>query len=300
MAALTPDFVRALNADVISIYEEAFKGTSGLATKLATFIPASQKTENYSFISDIPIMREFIEERKVRGIKDYGFTIRDRKWEATIGIERDAIEDDATGQIRLRVQTLADSGMAHYDRLLFDVINANGTAYDGTAFYHANHNNLAVAALSASAIEDGIAAMMDQTTPIEGEPMDVMPNVLLVPPQIYFDAKRFLNSAYWPDSSGAGAFSKNVLAEEQIEVVWSSRLATNTEWHLLDCRKRVKPFIISQRIEPKFSTPNPGDFAEGMESHSSFHQDILEYGIRSRDNAGVGLYQYAYKSTGGG
>jgi phage major head subunit gpT-like protein len=300
MAALTSEFVRALNADVIGIYEEAFQSASGLWSAIATMIPATQKTESYSFISDIPIMREFIDERKVRGIKDYGFTIRDKKWEATIGIERDAIEDDATGQIRMRVQTLADSAAAHYDKLLFDLINSNPTAYDGVAFYHANHANLGTAVLSAAALESAIAAMMDQVTPIEGEPMDVKASVLLVPPQLYFPSKRILNSSYYPDSSGAGSHSDNVLMDEQITLVSSSRLATNTEWHLFDCRKRVKPWIISQRIPPKMSTPNPGDFGDGAESHSSFHKDILEYGIRSRDNAGPGLYQYAYKSTGAG
>jgi phage major head subunit gpT-like protein len=296
MASVTSDFVRALNASVIGIYDEAFAGASGLWRLLATLIPSVQQSENYSWISEVPIMREFLDERQVRALRDYGFTITNRKWEATIGIARDVLEDDQTGQVGIRVRLLARAAAAHLDKLLFDLINANPTAYDGVAFYHATHGNLGTAAFSADALEAAIAAMMDQTTPIEGEPMDVRPNVLLVPPQLHFDAKRVLNSQYWPDATGAGAHSTNALIGEDITIVTSSRLATNTEWHLFDCRQPVKPWLIQQRIPPTLSTPNPDDY----EGESAFLRDILLYGVRSRDNAGPGLWQYGYKSTGVG
>lgn len=303
MAAVTSDFVRALTVGVISIYAEAYAAAPAFYKDISTVIPSTQQTENYSWIADIPVMREWIDERQIRALKDFGFSITNKKWEATMGISRQVIEDDQTGQITPRIMSLAEAANAHYDRLLADLINSNPTAFDGVAMYHATHNNLATgggSVLSATSLAAGYTAMRKQTSPVEGEPMDVRPTHLLVPPDLEIAAQVILNSMYTPDASGSSFAigANNPIPRLGLSLVVSNRLATTTEWHLFDCSHAVKPWIIAQRIAPVMSSPNANMFAEGGESESAFMRDELLFGVRSRDNAGPGLPQYAYKSAG--
>lgn len=298
MAAVTSDFVRSLTAMCRAVYADAFAAAGGVYQSIATVIPSTQASETYAWLGEVPTMREWLDERQLSAVKEYGFTITNKKWEATVAIQREAIEDDQTGQIKMRILRLAEAASAHYDRMLFDVINANPLAHDGVAFYHATHNNLATgagSALSAASLEAGVAAMRSQRLP-NGEPMDVRPTHLLVPPALEFTARRLLNSAYYPDDSGAsagpGGMSRNPL-QGVLELLVSNRLTTPTEWHLFDAGHAVKPFILQQRVVAEFDALDDAE-----KSETAFLRDEFLYGVRSRDNAGPGLFYYAYKAAG--
>src|SRR5688572_4254737 len=131
MATVNTDFTRALNAMVKAIYREAFNPQRGLYSRLATVFPSTLRTELYDWISDVPKLREWVDERAPRSLKDYGFSITNKKWESSIAVSRDVLEDDQTGQVKFRILQLAEAAMVHYDQLLFDVINSNPTAFDG-------------------------------------------------------------------------------------------------------------------------------------------------------------------------
>ena len=128
MSLVTREVVRAFSATLKTVYDEAFAAQSvGSWRRLATEVDSSQQTEEYGWISEMPTMREFVDERVVKSLSESGYTIRNKKWEATIGVDRDVLEDEKHGQIKLRVQSLAEAASMHYDRLLFDLIKANGT-----------------------------------------------------------------------------------------------------------------------------------------------------------------------------
>jgi phage major head subunit gpT-like protein len=297
MITVTRDFVRMFNPAVKALFQDAYDAQRNLASSLATFVDSSLPQEDYSFIGQIPIMQQWTDERSIKALKEYGFTITNKKFEATIGIQREVLEDERWGAIKMRIMGLADAAVAHYDQILFSLINGNGNAYDGTAFYHANHSNLtsgASSALSATSLATGVAAMRKQKLD-NGEPMDVNPTHLLVPPDLEMVARQLVNSSFYPSEAGAGKpgnMATNIW-RGQFEVVVSPRLTTATEWHLLDCSKRVKPFIVQQRVPITLESMDTD-----RESDSVFLRDEFLYGVRSRDNAGFGLYQLAYKSAG--
>jgi phage major head subunit gpT-like protein len=127
-----------------------------------------------------------------------------------------------------------------------------------------------------------------------GEIMSVKPTHLLVPTDLQWTAKEILNSGYYPDAVGAGQKLAANTLQGALELVISPRLETATEWHVLDASHSVKPFIIQQRVLPELEAL---DGTNGS-SDSAFLRDEFLYGVRSRDAAGFGLWQYAYKSTG--
>jgi phage major head subunit gpT-like protein len=295
--AVTRDYVRAFNPVLKAVFQDAYQPQRNVASKLATFIESNLPQEDYAWISALPTMRQFVDERIVNQLKEYGFTIKNLKWEATVGIQREVLEDEQHNVVKARLMQLAEAAQAHYDQILFVLINGNGVAYDGTAFYHANHGNLVsggASALSATSLAAAITAMKKQKLD-NGEPLEVNPTHLLVPPDLEYTARTILNSAFYPSDIGAGkpgAFAQNVL-QGSLELVVSPRLTTATEWHVFDCSHYVRPFIVQQRIPITLEWLD-----DEHESDATFMRDEYLWGVRSRDNVGFGLYQYAYKSVG--
>ena len=298
---VTAENIALLSATVKSIYEDAYKAQSGIAAQIATWLPSTQQAETYAWIGEHPVMKLFLDERTIAALKDYAYTIRNRKYEATIGVTRDMIEDDQTGQIALRVRSLAEAGMEHYEQLLFELIRAGETApcFDGQPFYSNAHpvgagtaGNLSTNELSAANLQLAISAMMKRTLP-SGEIMSVKPTHLLVPTDLQWTAKEILNSGYYPDAVTGQKLAANVL-QGALELVVSPRLATATEWHVLDASHAVRPFIVQQRVTPELEAL---DGSSGT-SDAAFLRDEYLYGVRSRDAAGFGLWQYAFKSSG--
>ena len=252
-------------------------------------------------------MREWIDERAVKSLAAYGYQIRNKKFEATIAVSREVLEDEAHAQVRTRIESLAEAASAHYDALVFDLIKAGETAngYDNAPFYGTHQvggvavRNVGTASLSAATLETAIAAMM--RVPLDsGEPMLLRPTHLLVPPELLFTALKLVASAFNPAPVAAGNTAGQMAANPlygSLAVAASARLSSATEWHLLDCSRSVKPFILQQRIAPEFSAL---DGEEGGAGDTAFLRDELLYGVRSRDNAGFGLWQMAFKSSGEG
>ena len=304
---VTAEMVASLTAGVRSIFADALVAQGGVYQTVATTLPSSHASETYAWLGETPIMRPFGDERVLRALSEYSYTIRNRKFEATIAIQREVLEDDQLGQIRVRVEAMAEAATQHNDQLLFALLASGETAlcYDGKPFYATTHaagagrtaSNLYNLPLTADNLQTVLTAM--QRIPLDsGEPMAVKPTHLLVPPELSFAAKRILNSAYYPESTAGagapGAFSANPL-NGVLNLVETARITSPTEWHVLDCSHPVKPFILQQRIAPEVRALD----GSGGETENTFLRDIYLYGVRSRDNAGFGLWQYAAKSGGG-
>ena len=299
---VTAENVALLSATVKSIYADAYKAQMGVAATIATVLPSTQQVENYAWLGEHPVMKPFLDERTIAALKDYGFAIRNRKYEATIGVTRDMLEDDQTGQIALRVRSLAEAGMEHYEQLLFELIRSAETAkcYDGQPFYSNTHplgagtaGNLSTNGLTSANLQLALSAMMKRALP-GGEVMTVKPTHLLVPVELQWTAKEILNSGYYPDAIASGQKLATNTLQGALELVISPRLGSATEWHVLDASRSVKPFILQQRTMPELEAL---DGTNGS-SDAAFMRDEFLYGVRSRDAAGFGLWQYAYKSTG--
>ncbi|MBC7806086.1 MAG: Mu-like prophage major head subunit gpT family protein [Akkermansiaceae bacterium] len=302
---VTRDVVRHFSALVLTIFADALALRPGMWRELATVVQSTQASEEYAWLSQVPVMREFIDERKITALGEYGFALKNKKWESTIGFEREVLEDDQTGNVRVRIMQMVEQAYAHYDKLIFELIASgeNNLAYDGAPFYgeHATggttYTNLDVLALTAENLETAVSQMM--RIPLDnGEPAMVKPTHLLVPPELWWTAKRLVNSAMTPDANaagGAGQSAINPLFGELIPVA-SPRLTSATEWHLLDNSHPIRPFFLQQRIAPEMQAL---DGTDGT-TETDFMRDIYVYGVRARHNAGYGLPHFAFKSTGAG
>ncbi|MEN6372304.1 MAG: Mu-like prophage major head subunit gpT family protein [Armatimonadota bacterium] len=301
MTLVKSDMPRLLEAGLKTVFFEAYDAASNDSRKIITVIPSEQDTETYAWLGSVPKMREFADERLPAGLLEHEYKIKNKTWEASIAVDRAAIEDDLYGQIKLRVQGLARETKRHIDEIVFSLL-ASGfstVCHDGQYFFDTDHSegvsgtqsNKCTDALSATALQNAITAMA-KFKDDRGKPLGISPDVLVVPPDLQWTALELLNSTYYPEildpSDGSQKLAGNPL-KNRLELIVSPYLTDTNNWYLLATNWIVKPIIFQSRVPVEFSA------LEGT-SENGFMRDQYIYGVRARYNAGFGLWQTAYGS----
>lgn len=277
-----------------TIFNKAFSGITPLYTKIATIVPSSTGAESYKWLGKVPRMREWIGERVVQNLSNYEYTVKNKDFELTIEVDRNDIEDDTIGIYNPLMASMGDSAAHHPDELVFGLLENgfNEKCYDGKTFFATNHkegdsgvqSNRGTVKLSATSYGDARAKMMslkDDT----GKPLKVVPNLLVVPPQLEGEARKILFADQIDGTTN--------IYKDSAELLVVPDLAGNaTAWYLLDISKPVKPLIFQQRKKPQFVSMTKET------DESVFNNKKYKYGVDSRDNAGFGLWQLAYGSDG--
>ena len=75
--------------------------------RLAMRVSSNQASEDYGFLGMVPQMQEWIGGREAKYLREYSFNVRNKDFEATLGIKDKDMIRDKTGQIRVRVDELA-------------------------------------------------------------------------------------------------------------------------------------------------------------------------------------------------
>lgn len=131
----------ALNRGFKTIFNEAFAGVAPQWQKIAMPTTSATAEEVYPWLGAFPKMREWVGERVVNNLKSHNFTIRNKDYEVTVEVPRNAIEDDAVGIFTPVFQELARSAAVHPDELVFALL-AQGFAtvcFDGQYFFDTDH-----------------------------------------------------------------------------------------------------------------------------------------------------------------
>lgn len=292
------DLPNLLEDGLKTVFFEALDATIGDYERIATIVPSESDEENYPWLGAVPSVREFVDERMPLGLTQYNYTIRNKTWESSIAIERAAIEDDKYGQIKLRIQSLARETRRHMDELVFTLLKSGFTqpCYDGQYFFDTDHasgesgtqSNKGTSELDAAALQAAITAMM-KFKDDRGRFLGVVPDLLVVPPDLQWTAMELLESTYWPEEGAATArLSSNVL-KGKLDLLVSPYLTDSNDWFVLCTRGVLKPIILQSRTPIEFA-------ALEADSESGFMRDQYIYGVRARYNAGYGLWQMAYGS----
>lgn len=104
---------------------------------------SDQASESYDWLSDAPVMRKKGSNPVKTTPKRYELTVTNERYQSALEIDIDDWRRDKTGSILKRVNERAARAAQLPMRVLTDLINSNGNAYDGVAFFHAsNHVNL--------------------------------------------------------------------------------------------------------------------------------------------------------------
>lgn len=283
--------LKAINQGFSKVFNNQLTAVSGDQDKIATEVIANTKTIDYAWLGDFPRMREWVGDRVLKDLSAYTYQITGKKFEATIEVDADDITYDNLGIVKPRIQMMASEAVGHYDELTFGLLEANGACYDTKAFFAIDHpvgsvtfSNLGNKVLSETSLLAARAEMRGITTDT-GKPLRIKPTLLVIPPELEQTAINILNKEFL--ANGESNTSKGLM--EYLVADW---LTDPTAWYILDNSRPLKPIILQKNKQIKFVAMDKED------DENVFMRDKFRYGVDSRCNAGYGLWQLAYKSTG--
>ncbi|MCC7097274.1 MAG: Mu-like prophage major head subunit gpT family protein [Thermomonas sp.] len=121
------------------------KGAGGapapLSPRIASTVPSSQKEQRYGWLGKMPRIREWVGGRVVQNISEGDYAIKEKKFELTIGVDRDDIETDNLGHYALLFEGIGEATVLDPEQLIWDLLKAGFTTpcYDGQYFFDTDH-----------------------------------------------------------------------------------------------------------------------------------------------------------------
>lgn len=315
MGVVKSDIPKSLLAGVQTAFMKQFFLEPVQWAKIATIIPSTKSEETYAWLGTTPKIREWTDERIPKGLTEQYFTIKNRKWEGSLAVDREAIEDEQYGQINTRASELGASAKQHPDELVFTLLKEGDQTssnldnilhntqsilcYDGKAFFASDHadsgaeyttgqSNKGSSAIASAALKAALTAMR-KFKDDRGRPAGVVPSDLVVPPDLEWTARELLNSVYYPEEGTTTTkLAANVL-KGILNLIVTPYLTDTNDWFVLATKRIVKPVIFQMRIPIEFKA------LEGDSEHA-FKEDEYLYGVRTRYMVGFGDWRTAYGS----
>lgn len=164
-------------------FKRGFGGNTPMWSKIATLVPSSTSVQDYGWIGKIPGMREWIGDRQINNLKQHDYSIKNKSFESTVGVDRDEIEDDQYGVYTPIMEMLGENAAEHPDELIFALL-ALGFAtecYDGQYFFDTDHPVLD---------EDGVAQSVSNMQAGAGVPWFLLDTRRALKPLIYQERKK--------------------------------------------------------------------------------------------------------------
>ena len=270
---------------------------------------SDSESEEYGWLGQVPVLREWIGSRQAKGLNDYSFVIRNKKYEATIEILKSWIRRDKTSQILSRVGELADRANTHWAQLISKLIEegASTTCYDGQYFFDTDHeegksgvqsNKISVdisalpaethGTVTAPSVEEFQQAVLKAISKImsfkddQGEPMNesVSSFVVMVPTDLYFIA---MNAASVLRGTN---INEQLPTGLSVEIVTNPRLTWTDRFAVFVSGSSAGAFIKQEETAIDLKVKGEG-------SEYEFDNDAHQYGVDTNRAAGYGLWQEA-------
>lgn len=266
-------------------------------------VPSDNDTEQYNWIYRLGGVREWIGPRVLGKFKAYGFSIPNKKWEDSVEVLWDDLEDDKLGQYIPQIQTMAQDMNTHYLRLLTALLEGGFTsdAYDGQKFFDTDHpvdsidgvtvvKNTGTLKIGEAGFKEAINNLPNLIDE-RGDPLGIMYDTLICHPSKRFDVEKLMEAELYIHS-GDSSVDYNEVRGLIPRRIYNPYQTDPEMWWLIDTSRPIKPFILQIRQSPLFqSVTNPN-------SAEVFKTDKFLYGVKARHNAGYALWQLAYGFTG--
>lgn len=109
--------------------------------RIATIVPSSAKSNSYGWLGKLPNMREWVGPRVIQNLSEANYSILNKTFELTIGVDRDDIADDNLGVYDPLFVEMGESTTAHPDLLVWPLIKAGFSTkcYDGQNYFDTVH-----------------------------------------------------------------------------------------------------------------------------------------------------------------
>lgn len=246
-------------------FDTAIETSMPFYPTIARTVRSTGRDEQYGFIGDVPGVREWLGDRIFHTLRAGQFTLANKKWENSVRVEKDDIDDDRIGMYDMVMEQLGVEAAYHPDELMFTLIDNGESAacWDGQFFFDTDHsygdsgtqsNDLSASATTPSdpsetefrtAYHAARAAMLGFKR--DNGKYFIRPTVkpfrqllLLVPTNMEEAANQAINKTFV--SSG----ETNIVLDKPI-IVASSSLSNNDRFDLYEVGRPLKPYVFQAR-----------------------------------------------------
>lgn len=122
-------------------FNQGFRDQDVQWSQVATRVPSTTGEEKYGWLGQWPRLREWLGDRQLKSLQAHDYAIKNKKFESTIGVPRDNIEDDTYGVFNPMFQEMGYAAATHPDELVFAALQAgfDTVCYDGQYFFDSDH-----------------------------------------------------------------------------------------------------------------------------------------------------------------
>ncbi len=141
MGVVNQQVLDDLNRMFIVGFNEAFEAAVDLSDQIATRIPVTGSSASLKGLKAFAKQREWVGPRQHKSLTALALTVEPRKYEDTVDVGRDDIEDDTENQFMPAIQGMADGGKALNPDLVAQVLQGTHSqlGYDGLVLGSATH-----------------------------------------------------------------------------------------------------------------------------------------------------------------
>jgi len=232
---------------------------AGELLMLATEFASKGAANYYGFLQKLPSWREYAGERVFKDVESETFELKNRKFESSITIGVDEIEDDQAGMYTSIVPQMVEGWFNQLVSLVIEVLTSNPLAFDGVALFSAAGrsygdnviNNTTTSALSETTFDTAMIAMQSYKL-WNDAPALVKPNVLIVGPKNEKSAWDIVSNFYSSDGETSAVAVENFFKSKRVSIVVSPWLVDTYDdyWYLADTTKAIKPLALQIRKSP--------------------------------------------------
>lgn len=292
---ITNSVLQGLRTTLGFQFQAGYEDTPTWLDKVANTFDSKTKTNTYAWVLTQLGLREWIGPRLAWNLSEQAAVVTNKKYEGTIEIDREDIEDDNLGMYTNQlVPALARAAKLHPQKLLVALLQANGVQWDGVTLFNDAHPNGGGGTYDNNFTNnmdgDGVAAVyaaMASITGADGQPLEITPNLLIVPPQLRRQAMTVVASTTYAIPNGNatnGSATVDNVMRGWFDVLVLPELANApTVWYMADTTKPVKPFFYQSRDTPELVSKDK------PEDDNVFELDKYRYGVRMRGAAGATL-----------
>ncbi len=275
MAIVSSDFLAGVLTNFRALFEDSFNGALAVQgwTDLAIELTHNGETLTFEWFGTVPVMQDVTHDTvELRGLTPYNFSLAMSDYQSAIEVDRKSLERDQLNLIGPRIQQMAGEAARHPGFLLYDLVRANGNAYDASAFFadtrvigeSANiDNSIAGTGTTVAQFQADLASgrsAMRKFQDDRGRAINQPPNVIMVPPEMEQVAWQSLNvnQAGQQDRAVPSADTGTFRAGGYLVVV-NAELTDVNNWYLFRVGgPAIRPFVYGIEKRPVLeSDTNP-------------------------------------------
>ncbi|MBL4838382.1 MAG: Mu-like prophage major head subunit gpT family protein [Kordiimonadaceae bacterium] len=124
-----------------SSFDQGFEGAAPDYERLVMEVNSTTAIEQYGWLGANTGYREWVGDRVIQNLMQHDYSIKNKSFENTVGVPRDAIEDDQYGIYSPLMQQLGQDAREHAATLVWPLLQAGFArkCYDGQFMFDTDH-----------------------------------------------------------------------------------------------------------------------------------------------------------------